>query len=185
MTAKVSKVYRAAEVCEAVQIQSYVLRSWEKEFPGIGVQTAGDGPRLYRQSDVDQVMRIKGLVFGEGLTVSGARRRLEETGLVSGVSAEGEAAEVLKALGSDARVRIASVRDGLRSLLRVLSSAPGAAEVVADFQLEPPVAGGSGKSGKKSGGSGNTARGVVAPARTPRLAASEPAGKSKRSRASA
>ena len=40
-----------------------MLRSWEKEFPGIGVQTVGDGPRVYRESDVEQVLRIKLLVF--------------------------------------------------------------------------------------------------------------------------
>ena len=72
------KLFKAADVCEMAQLQSYVLRSWEKEFPGIGVQREPDSARLYRQSDVDQVLRIKQLVFGEGLTLSGARRRLEE-----------------------------------------------------------------------------------------------------------
>src|ERR687897_2940654 len=73
------KLFKAAEVCEMTQLQPYVLRSWEKEFPGIGLQKSVDSPRLYRQSDVDQVLRIKQLVFGEGLTLSGARRRLEES----------------------------------------------------------------------------------------------------------
>ncbi len=181
MTAKVSKVYRAAEVCDVAQIQLYVLRSWEKEFPGIGVQTAGDGPRLYRQSDLDQVLRIKGLVFGEGLTVSGARRRLEETGVVASAAAKSETAEVLSALASDARVRIAYVRDGLRSILRVLSSAPGTTGAAGDFQLEPPVVRGSAKSEK----SGKTARVAASPARMSGAAARKPAGKTKRSRASA
>ena len=35
------KVYKAGEVCELLQVQPYVLRSWEKEFPGIGVQAKG------------------------------------------------------------------------------------------------------------------------------------------------
>ena len=48
----------------------------EKEFPGIGLQK-GEGARLYRESDVEQVLRIKQLVFGEGLTLAGVRRRLE------------------------------------------------------------------------------------------------------------
>ena len=72
------KLYKASEVCETTGLQPYVLRSWEKEFPGIGVQKSQDSPRLYRQSDIEQVLRIKQLVFGEGLTLSGARRRLEE-----------------------------------------------------------------------------------------------------------
>jgi len=49
------KLFKATDVCEMTQLQPYVLRSWEKEFPGIGVQKA-DGQRLYRQSDVDQVL---------------------------------------------------------------------------------------------------------------------------------
>ena len=81
------KLFKATDVCELAQLQPYVLRSWEKEFPGIGVQKA-DGQRLYRQSDVDQVLRIKQLVFTEGLTLSGARRRLDET---PPVAASGEA----------------------------------------------------------------------------------------------
>src|SRR5690554_188016 len=109
------KLYKAAEVCDMTQLQPYVLRSWEKEFPGIGVQKSADGPRLYRQADVDQVLRIKQLVFGEGLTLAGARRRLEEAEGKTGVPDE-EVAEVLEALASDARTRIAHVRDGLRSI---------------------------------------------------------------------
>jgi len=50
------KLFRSAEVCDIAQVQPYVLRSWEKEFPGIGVQKSDDSPRLYRQADVDQVL---------------------------------------------------------------------------------------------------------------------------------
>jgi len=98
---------------------------------------APDGPRLYRQSDVEQVHKIKQLVFGEGLTLAGARRRLEASGEVT--SSHDEVAEVLDALASDARTRIASVRDGLKSILQVLSSAPGTVVVVDDYKLEAPT----------------------------------------------
>src|SRR5688572_15599908 len=133
------KWYKAADVCEMAELQPYVLRSWEKEFPGIGVQKSADSPRLYRQSDVEQVLKIKQLVFGEGLTLSGARRRIEESAPQSG-AADKDVEEVLEALASDARTRIASVRDGLRSILRLLSNAPGTVVVVDDYRLEPPSA---------------------------------------------
>src|SRR5512147_2711006 len=107
----VPKVYKAGEVCELVQVQPYVLRSWEKEFPGIGVQKSPESPRLYRQSDIDQVQKIKQLVFGEGLTLAGARRRLEQIEQSSPGASDEEVAEVLEALASDARTRIAHVRD--------------------------------------------------------------------------
>jgi DNA-binding transcriptional MerR regulator len=128
------KLYRAAEVCSMVELQPYVLRSWEKEFPWIGVQKSEDGPRLYRQSDIEHVLRIKQLVFGEGLTLAGARRRLEESELAS----RDESSDALDLLASDARNRIAQVRDGLRSLLKQLSSAPGSDEPSEEYRLEPP-----------------------------------------------
>ena len=136
------KLFKATDVCEMAQLQPYVLRSWEKEFPGIGVQKA-DGQRWYRQSDVDQVLRIKQLVFTEGLTLSGARRRIEESQPVAaagGVTDE-EVKEVLDALASDARTRIAHVRHGLQSILAMLSNAPGTRVVVVDdYQLQPTPA---------------------------------------------
>ena len=121
-----AKLYKAVEVCELLQVQPYVLRSWEKEFPGIGVRgKSPDGPRLYRQSDVEHVQRIKQLVFVEGLTVAGARRKLEASAPAIAVVSESEAAEVIDALGKDVRARIATVRDGLRELQSMLSSKPG------------------------------------------------------------
>jgi DNA-binding transcriptional MerR regulator len=133
------KWFKAADVCEMAELQPYVLRSWEKEFPGIGVQKSTDSPRLYRQSDVDQVLKIKQLVFGEGLTLAGARRRIEEGAGPQVGAADKDVEEVLEALASDAKTRIASVRDGLRSILRLLSSAPGTVVVVDDYRLEPPL----------------------------------------------
>ena len=167
------KLYRAAEVCEMTQLQSYVLRSWEKEFPGIGVQKSADSVRLYRQSDVDQVLRIKQLVFGEGLTLSGARRRLEEAAATARTP-DAEVAEVLDALASDARTRIAHVRDGLRSILTLLSKAPGTVVVVDDYELTPPAhktapAAVRSRPDERSNGRGKAAD--VAPARRKRASA--------------
>jgi DNA-binding transcriptional MerR regulator len=122
------KVYKAGEVCELVQVQPYVLRSWEKEFPGIGIQKSPESPRLYRQIDLEHVQRIKQLVFVEGLTVSGARRRLEDTApsaAAIAADAAADVAEVLDALGADARTKLARVRDGLRQIHAMLAGAPG------------------------------------------------------------
>ncbi|MGE3578997.1 MAG: MerR family transcriptional regulator, partial [Vicinamibacterales bacterium] len=111
----------------------YVLRSWEKEFAGIGVQKSADAPRLYRESDLAQVLRIKQLVFGEGLTLAGARRRLEGDPVVVEPTAA-EAVDAADVLDSDARRRIGAVRDGLRSLLAMLETRP------ASFALASPGA---------------------------------------------
>src|SRR5262245_28161347 len=127
------KLYKVAEICELAQLQPYVLKSWEKEFPGIGLQRPDDSGRLYRQADVDQVLRIKQLVFGEGLTLAAARKRLEATGAVEPAVAPVEAAEVMAVLGADAKKRIGYVRDALRSLLQMLDGN-------SEYQLTPPPA---------------------------------------------
>ena len=171
------KLYKAGEVCDLVQVQLYVLRSWEKDFPGIGIQKSPETPRLYRQSDVEHVQRIKQLVFGEGLTVSGARRRLEETmPAVSAVSAS-EAAEVFDALGSDARSRIARVRDGLREIHSLLTGAPGS------FALKPSPSTPARAKARPAARSKTVKRGAVAKASSARKKAQTTKGKRARLRA--
>ena len=110
--------FKAAEVCEVAEVQPYMLRSWEAEFPQLGRAQAGGGPRLYGKADVEMVLRIKSLVFGEGLTLAGARRRLEEMA----DSTEPPVMLARPALGDDARSRLRVVRDGLRDLLQLLSA---------------------------------------------------------------
>src|SRR3954451_10903749 len=71
-------LFKAAEVCDLAKVQPYVLRSWEAEFPELGVAKSAGAPRVYRRTDVEQVLRIKHLLLVEGLTLAGARRRLDE-----------------------------------------------------------------------------------------------------------
>ncbi len=109
-------LFKAAEVCDLVNVQSYVLRSWEAEFPTLGVTKGAGGPRVYRRADVAQVLRIRDLLLVEGLTLAGARRRLEE----EGTPASGEA-PLDELIGQNARERIAAVKRSLRALLDLLA----------------------------------------------------------------
>jgi DNA-binding transcriptional MerR regulator len=130
MAAPKRELFKASEVCEVVQVQPYVLRSWEAEFPQIGQAPAGGGPRLYRRADVDLVLRIKQLVFDEGLTLSGARKRLDEDGGKS----NGAGVQMEDLLGDRVRNRLRNVRTGLQSILQLLSkdaADPGELQLVA------------------------------------------------------
>ena len=109
-------LFKAAEVCELLRVQPYVLRSWEAEFPGLGVAKAAGGPRVYRRADVEQVLRIRHLLLVDGLTLAGARRRIEED--IPPVAPDTPVQET--PLGRDVRQRVAEVRQGLRSLLELL-----------------------------------------------------------------
>ena len=50
-------LFRQPEVCDIAQVQPYVLRSWEAEFPDLGVAKTKGGPRVYRRADVERVLR--------------------------------------------------------------------------------------------------------------------------------
>ena len=110
-------LFKAAEVCAIAGVQPYVLRSWEAEFPSLGTSKSATGPRVYRRADVERVLEIKALLFGEGLTLGAVRRRLEAA---AGPASEGPDASLEDLLGQDARERIADVKSGLREILELL-----------------------------------------------------------------
>src|SRR5881275_931734 len=113
-------LFKPAEVCDLANVQSYVLRTWEAEFPSLGVAKAAGGPRVYRRADVEQVLRIKHLLLVEGLTLAGARRKLEED--AAPVAADEPAIDEL--VGANARERLTSVKRVLQSLLDLLGNPP-------------------------------------------------------------
>ncbi len=124
-------LFKASEVCELLKLQPYVLKTWEAEFPELGVVKSSGAARVYRRDDVEQVLRIKNLLLVEGLTLAGARRRIEEQAPVTGAGIE----PVDEFLGQQARARLAEIKSGLRSLLELLSGQTGGGE----FRLAAPV----------------------------------------------
>jgi DNA-binding transcriptional MerR regulator len=123
-------LFKAAEVCELVNVQPYVLRSWEAEFPQLGVAKTGGSSRVYRRADVEQVARIKHLLLVEGLTLAGARRRFEEES--TPVAADVPVLDEL--IGQNARERLTEVKRGLRSILELLSGG----NLGREFRLSAP-----------------------------------------------
>ncbi len=72
------KVYfRIGEVSQLVGVDTHVLRYWESEFPMIKPFRGPSKQRLYRRQDVENLLRIKGLLHDEGYTILGARRHLK------------------------------------------------------------------------------------------------------------
>ena len=122
-------LFKAAEVCDLARVQPYVLRSWEAEFPALGVAKAAGAPRTYRREDVEQVLRIKHLLLVEGLTLAGARKRLEDE--TAPVAANAPILDEL--IGRNARERLTAVKRGLRSILDLLETKGGM-----EFRLAPP-----------------------------------------------
>lgn len=70
--------FRIGDVAQLCDLQAYVLRYWETEFPQLKPNKGGTGQRLYRKRDVELVLEIKRLLYTEGFTIAGARRLLAE-----------------------------------------------------------------------------------------------------------
>jgi DNA-binding transcriptional MerR regulator len=122
-------VFRAQEVCDIAQVQLYVLRSWEAEFPDLGVSKKSGDARVYRRADVERVLQLRHLLFVDGLTLAGARKRLGlKTTPVPAVVPEREPeeekivdADVAALLDDETRQGIREVRSGLQWILGVLA----------------------------------------------------------------
>ncbi|CAN5710328.1 MerR family transcriptional regulator [soil metagenome] len=128
-------LFRQPEVCELAQVQPYVLRSWEAEFPDLGVAKTEGGARVYRRADVERVLRLKHLLFVEGLTLAGARRKLADEGRPI---APAEPTDLDTLLGSDVRERLLQVKRGLRELKSMLSEMPQVVARPEAFELQQP-----------------------------------------------
>ena len=69
--------YKVAEVCRLADVQPYVLKYWESEFPVLSAPKGASGPRLYSGLELKIIERIKKLLYDEGYTIAGAKKRLE------------------------------------------------------------------------------------------------------------
>jgi DNA-binding transcriptional MerR regulator len=69
--------YKIGEACKELDIQPYVLRYWETEFPALNPNKSKSGQRVYTQKELDIIRRIKELLYDEGYTIAGAKKKLE------------------------------------------------------------------------------------------------------------
>src|SRR6185295_13800561 len=69
--------YKIGEACKALDIQPYVLRYWETEFPALSPSKSRSGQHVYSEKELTIIRRIKELLYGEGYTIAGAKKRLE------------------------------------------------------------------------------------------------------------
>ena len=73
------KYYKIGEVCEITGLKQHVLRYWESEFKKfIRPYRPSSKQRLYRRSDIDNILKIKALLRDEGYTIPGAKKFLSE-----------------------------------------------------------------------------------------------------------
>jgi|SRR5277367_5965675 len=122
--------YRIGEVSRLTNLKPFVLRYWETEFPMLEPVKSPSGHRLYRQEDVEMVLRIKRLLYDEGFTIAGARRHLrEQNGAVDAEGVSGSTGGAGLAAGGGSgegsaqllgRKMLLDLRDTLRAFLTLL-----------------------------------------------------------------
>lgn len=118
--------FKIGEVCEITDTQPYVLRYWESEFPALAPAKNTSGQRIYRRRDIETVLRIKQLLYEEGFTIAGAKKRLEmemagRTPTPSSAPPGGNGGDGAAAGGSDATKKaLHEIRDQLREILTLL-----------------------------------------------------------------
>jgi DNA-binding transcriptional MerR regulator len=113
--------FKIGEVCEITDTQPYVLRYWESEFPALAPAKNSSGQRIYRRKDIETVLRIKQLLYEEGFTIAGAKKRLESEMSGRGTTPQEQGGPKSRP-GEDDRTRevLLEVKDQLREMLTLL-----------------------------------------------------------------
>jgi DNA-binding transcriptional MerR regulator len=110
------KIYfKIGEVSRIVGVEPYVLRYWETEFELLKPAKAPSKHRLYKKRDVELLLDIKRLLYAEGFTIEGARKKLKET--------KKEEKNQLRLPVSEQKFKttLAKIKKDLESLRKILS----------------------------------------------------------------
>jgi DNA-binding transcriptional MerR regulator len=107
--------FRIGEVARLCRLPAYVLRFWETEFPQLRPVKSSTGQRMYRKRDVENVLRIRKLLYEDGFTIAGARSQLRE-------EIKGEKKQSALPFPTGAPGDLKHIRQGLKDILQILSA---------------------------------------------------------------
>lgn len=77
------RYFTIGEVSELCCVKSHVLRYWEQEFPSLKPMKRRGNRRYYQREDVTLIRQIRGLLYEQGYTISGARQQIMGGGIVT------------------------------------------------------------------------------------------------------
>lgn len=98
--------FKIGEVVRLTGIKAHVLRYWESEFSAIRPVKSKGKQRLYRRQEIELILYLKDLLYAQGYTIAGARKKLREKGAAAERSvvtdrSSGEAVRLLRELRQD------------------------------------------------------------------------------------
>jgi len=114
--------YRIGEVSRITGLKPHVLRYWESEFRVIRPHKAGSLQRLYRKKDLDLILKIKKLLYEEGFTISGAKKKIRDMEREEGKKLRSESAG--KKTDEKERELLFALREELKRIREMLEGSP-------------------------------------------------------------
>ncbi len=128
-----AKALKIGEAARLLGVEAYVLRFWETQFPDLRPYHTATRHRLYNPEDIETLRLIKHLLYEEGFTIEGARKRIKE--LAHGKSRGAKSGPMKQAARSQApgpdvrnhgtdhaaeRQALIDIRRGLESIYQLL-----------------------------------------------------------------
>ncbi len=110
--------FRIGEVAELVGVEPHVLRYWEREFRSIRPAKSAKGQRVYSRRDVENLLRVRELLYKEGFTISGAKKQLARTATPESNGADGQ--QSLEPNATQMRGRLLAIREEIAAFLAEL-----------------------------------------------------------------
>ena len=110
--------YRIGEVSRITGLKPHVLRYWESEFKVIKPHKGGSLQRLYRRKDLELIVKIKKLLYEEGFTIAGAKKKIRDLERLENKQMKLKLVEK-KSNGKDHEL-LASVKEELKGIRRML-----------------------------------------------------------------
>jgi DNA-binding transcriptional MerR regulator len=107
--------FRIGEVATLCRLPAYVLRFWETEFTQLKPVKSSTGQRMYRRRDVENVLRIKQLLYEQGFTIAGARQQLRS-------ETKADKTQTTIPFPAHSSAELQHIRQGLREILNLLST---------------------------------------------------------------
>jgi DNA-binding transcriptional MerR regulator len=112
--------YRIGEVSRITGLKPHVLRYWESEFKVIKPHKGGSLQRLYRRKDLDLILKIKKLLYQDGFTIAGAKKKIRDLERVENRQLKLKLVEK-RSNGKDHELLV-TIREELKGIRKMLES---------------------------------------------------------------
>jgi DNA-binding transcriptional MerR regulator len=117
------RYFTIGEVSELCGVKPHVLRYWEQEFTQLKPVKRRGNRRYYQHHEVLLIRRIRELLYEQGVTLSGARNRLDGRG----AQVDEVDATPVPPPSPVPSIEPDKLREELRAILALLKSGPQAA----------------------------------------------------------